>query len=67
MSVALNGVAAVVCAPYHENAKRSVSVFIRSGTAWTQEQKLVADDGSERDVFGMSVVVSASTAVIVSP
>ncbi|HET7506577.1 MAG TPA: hypothetical protein VFK02_36405 [Kofleriaceae bacterium] len=39
-------------------------VFARSGTAWTQQAKLTAADGAERDQFGISVAVSGGTAVV---
>jgi len=42
----------------------SAYVFVRSGTTWTQQQKLVAADGAGGDNFGISVSVSGDTAVI---
>ncbi|MEF8855507.1 MAG: hypothetical protein V5A24_08470 [Haloarculaceae archaeon] len=41
-------------------------MFSGSGGAWTQESKLVADDGDDQDRFGWSVAVSGdgSTAII---
>ena len=42
----------------------SAYVFVRSGTTWTQEQKLVAPDGTTLDRFGGSVSLSADTAVV---
>jgi len=36
----------------------SAYVFVRSGSAWTLQQKLTADDGAESDQFGRSVAVS---------
>jgi hypothetical protein len=42
----------------------SAYVFVRSGTTWTQQQKLLATDGSKSDVFGCAVSVSGDTAVV---
>ena len=39
-------------------------VFVRSGTSWTQQQKLTASDGAANDDFGCSVSVSGNTAAI---
>lgn len=37
----------------------SAYVFVRNGTTWSEEAKLLADDGAERDWFGLSVALSA--------
>jgi hypothetical protein len=42
-------------------------VFVRSGTAWSQQQKLVAADGAADDLFGRSVAVAGDTAVVGEP
>lgn len=42
----------------------SAYVFTRSGTVWSQQQKLTASDGSASDIFGWSVAVSGDTAVV---
>jgi uncharacterized repeat protein (TIGR01451 family) len=39
-------------------------VFTRSGTIWSQQQKLTASDGWAGDLFGDSVAVSGGTALI---
>lgn len=38
--------------------------FVRSGTVWTEQQKLLASDGAMGDWFGASVSVSGDTAVV---
>ena len=45
----------------------SAYVFVRSGTTWTQQAKLVASDGAVDDQFGFSVAVSGDTAVVGAP
>jgi len=42
----------------------SAYVFVRSGTTWTQQQKLTASDGAAGDWFGISVDLDGETAVI---
>jgi len=39
-------------------------VFVRSGTAWTEQAMLVASDGAAHDNFGSSVSISGDTVVI---
>jgi len=39
-------------------------VFVKSGTAWTQQAKLIANDGVTGDQFGWSVSINGDTAVI---
>jgi dUTPase len=42
----------------------SAYVFVRSGTAWTQQTKLTASDGAVDDNFGYSVSISGDYVVI---
>ena len=39
-------------------------MFVRSGTAWSQQAKLKADDPAEQDNFGTSVSVSGAYAMV---
>ena len=39
-------------------------VFIRSGTTWTEQQRLLASDGAVQDRFGRSVAISGETIVV---
>ena len=45
----------------------SAYIFTRTGTSWTQQAKLLASDGAERDHFGISVSLSVDTAIIGAP
>ena len=45
----------------------SAYVFTRTGTAWTQEAKLLASDGVGHDEFGCWVSLSGDTALIGAP
>ncbi|MEN3332322.1 MAG: hypothetical protein V7641_1687 [Blastocatellia bacterium] len=42
----------------------SAYIFVRSGTVWGQQYKLVASDGAPGDNFGDSVAISGGTAII---
>ena len=42
----------------------SVYVFTRSGSTWTQQQKLISDDGYYSDWFGYSVALDGETLVV---
>jgi hypothetical protein len=66
-SVALAGDTAVIGAPFDDDnggLSGSAYVFARSGTAWSQQAKLTASDGTNSDFFGISVAVDADSAVI---
>jgi hypothetical protein len=50
----------------------SAYIFVRAGTAWTEQQKLIASDGYGAgplgaDAFGASVAISGDTAIIGAP
>jgi hypothetical protein len=69
-SVALSGDTALVGAPYDDGPttnQGSVCVFVRSGGAWSQQQKLTAGDGAANDHFGASVALSGDTALVGAP
>jgi len=46
-----------------ENAG-SAYVFTRTGTAWSQQDHLLADDAAAHDVFGYSVAIDGDTIVV---
>ncbi len=69
-SVSVAGDTALIGAPLDDddvagNASGSAYVFMRSGTTWTQQAKLTADDDADvNDNFGNSVSVDGDTALI---
>ncbi|MBI3426641.1 MAG: putative Ig domain-containing protein, partial [Acidobacteria bacterium] len=63
-SVAVSGDYAIVGAPEDDAQRGSAYVFVRSGSSWTQQAKLIAVDGVAADRFGISVSISGPTAVI---
>ncbi|WP_095987402.1 DUF7507 domain-containing protein [Cystobacter fuscus] len=66
-SVALSGDTAVVGAPDDDTGAGSAYVFVRSGTAWSEQAKLTASDAAALDSFGTSVALSGDTAVVGAP
>ena len=66
-SVALSGDTALIGAMYDgDNGVHSGSayIFTRTGTTWTQQQKLLASDGVTDAQFGISVALDGDTALI---
>jgi len=67
-SVAISGDTVVVGATEDATGANiqqgSAYVFTRTGSAWTQQAKLAAADGTAFDYFGFSVAVDGNTAVI---
>jgi hypothetical protein len=45
----------------------SAYIFVRSGSTWTQQQKLVASDRAASDEFGWSVSISGDYAIVGAP
>ena len=42
-------------------------IFVRAGDAWTQQAKLVAEDGDSNDAFGTSVSISRNGVIVGAP
>jgi FG-GAP repeat len=42
-------------------------VFVRSGSTWSLQGRLTASDGAPSDIFGSSVAIAKSTAVVGAP
>jgi hypothetical protein len=63
-SVYLNSDTALIGAPGVASQQGAAYVFIRTGTIWTQQVKLLASDGVAYDQFGCSVSVNGNTALI---
>lgn len=56
----------VVVGAYGDATNRGAAyVFLRTGTSWTQEAKLVAADGIAQDYFGVSVTMSGDGSRVV--
>lgn len=67
LSVAIDGNTVIVGAPYESTGgtqSGAAYVFTRSGSTWTEQQKLVASDASSFSEFGASVAISGETVII---
>ncbi len=70
IAVSISGDTALVGAAWDDDngsISGSAYVFVRSGSVWTQQQKLLASDGATNDRFGTSLSLSGDTAVISAP
>ncbi len=63
-SVAISGDYAIVGADRDDDNRGAAYIFFRSGDAWSQQEKLIATDGSAGDNFGWSVSINGDTAVV---
>jgi hypothetical protein len=67
VSLSADGNTALVGAAFDHiganNYQGSVYIFVRTGTTWTQQQKLLASDGAAQDYFGWSVSLSADGSI----
>lgn len=66
-SIGVSGNIAVIGAPKDDDKgidSGSVYVFTRSGERWNQTAKLTAQDGTEGDVFGISLALSGNTLIV---
>ena len=69
VSISSDGSYAIVSASYEDaggSAAGAAYIFVRSGSTWTQQQKIQASDAEASDYFGQSVSMSSDgTSVIV--
>ena len=63
-SVSISGNTVVIGAFGDDSSRGAAYVFTRSGTLWTEQQKLTAPDREPGDGFGRGVSVSGDTAII---
>ena len=66
-AVSLDGDTALIGAYWGDGAEidsGSSYVFIRNGTTWVQEAKLLASDGAVDDLFGFAVSLDGDTALV---
>jgi len=63
-SLGLSGNTVIVGARDDDFGKGSAYVFTRSGTTWSEQQKLVAGDAALNDNFGGALAVSGDLAVV---
>ncbi len=69
-TVAVSGETSIIGAPLHGDLGRfsgAAYVFVRSGTTWLEQAKLLASDGAEGARFGWDVAVNGETAIVGAP
>ena len=66
-SVAVNGQSAAVGAPARNSLSGAAFVFIRNGTSWSQQQRLLPNENTNNDIFGFSVSLSGDTVLAAAP
>ena len=70
-SVAISGDTVVVGAPWHTTGGNyqagQAYVYVRSGTAWSEQAMLAASNGAPYDNLGYSVAISGDTVVVGAP
>lgn len=63
-SVAISGDTAIVGGPRNGPSRGAVYIYVRSGSTWTEQQKLIHSDAMGNDQFGYSVAISGNTAAV---
>ena len=63
-AVDISATHAIVGAWNDDEAQGAAYIFVRSGSAWIQQSKLVASDGLAGAYFGQSVAIEGGTAVV---
>ena len=66
-SVDINGTTLIVSAPFHNQERGAVYVFVLEGTKWKQQAKLQADDAGVKNRFGWGCAISEDTIVVGAP
>jgi hypothetical protein len=64
VAISGDGTYAIVGAPYDNTYTGSAYIFTRSGSTWTQQQKITASDAGTSDYFGWSVAISSDKTTI---
>ena len=64
VSVSTNGEYAIIGSCHNEGWAGAAYIFKRSGTTWSEEQKLTASDGEPGDCFGVSVPIDGDCIIV---
>lgn len=63
-ALAIDGDTAIIGAPQKNKQQGNAYVFLRSGTKWSQQAKLRAEDAVSGDYFGSAVGIKGDTAIV---
>jgi hypothetical protein len=64
VAVSADGNTALVGAPLENGDVGAAYVFVRNGSTWSQQARLVASDGAPSDVFGNAVALNGNMAFV---
>ena len=64
ISVGISGDTVIVGANGEDSSAGAAYIFTRSGTAWTQQAKIVASDKEDGDWFGLTVAISGDSVIV---
>ncbi len=67
ISVSIDGDTVVVGSPGDQASRGAAYVYARSGTSWTQQQKLIASDAAAGDDLGWSAAINGETVLVGAP
>ena len=63
-ALAISGDTIIVGSDDKDDRTGSAYVFVRSGTAWSEQQKLIASDVTQFDSFGISVAIAGDYVIV---
>ena len=66
-SVDISGTTLIAGAPFHDEEKGAVYVFVLEGIKWKQQAKLQADDAGVKNRFGWDCAISDNTIIVGAP
>ena len=64
ISSSMSGDYVIISAPWKDNFLGAAYIFKKNGNTWTEEQKLLASDGSANDEFGLAVSMSGDYVIV---
>lgn len=62
-AVAISGNTIAIGAPGENSVRGAIYTYVRTGTVWAIQQRLVATDGASGDWFGRSLALSGNTVI----
>jgi len=63
-AVTIEGDTVVLGVQSDESFRGSAQIFVRNGTTWTAQQRILASDGFSGDLFGTSAAINGNTLVV---
>ena len=66
-SVDISGTTLIVSAPFHNQERGAVYVYVLEGIKWKQQAKLQVDDASVKDRLGWDCAISGNTIIVGAP